>query len=485
MTSETPSRRVFLADFGLGFAGLALGSLLRREAAADGGGESPKVAHFPPRARSVIWIFNSGGYSHLETFDPKPALNRYAGKTFDETPFPNPTRSSLHAQRSRSVLSPELEKQKPPQGRILPLQVGFRKHGQSGIEISDWWPHLAECVDEIAFVRSMYTTDNDHAAENQIHTGRHRLDELQPGLGAWVSYGLGALNQNLPQYVVLSGAFNSSTRPSISANYLGPRHGGVPLALDPRDPLPYGTRDRDVPAEAQRNEYELIGELNRLRGVNYPDDPGVLARIRRYELAFGMQAAVPEAVALGSESEETRRLYGLDRPETREAGERFLAARRLVERGVRFVQVYPIRPGAWDAHENLRSNHSKRCLAADKPVAGLLHDLRRRGLSEDVVVVFCTEFGRTPGLDGREEKKAGRGHHPHGFTVWLWGAGLKRGVVHGATDELGYHGEPVHYVTDLHATVLHLLGLDSHRLDFPGRRRLRIDHGDVIRPILA
>ena len=369
---------------------------------------------------------------------------------------------------------------------IYPMQVGFKQHGQSGIEITDWWPHLATCVDDLALVRSMYTTDNDHAAENQIHTGRHRLDETQPSLGAWIHYGLGSLNDSLPSYVVVGGPTRPDTRASIQSYYLGPQHAGVPLTLDPANPLPYSKRPAGVTAAEQRNEYELIGQLNGLKAVEYPDDAALRARIHSYELAFRMQSAVPEALGILGETEETRRLYGLDEDATRLAGQRLLAARRLVERGVRFVQVYPSPYGVWDSHQKLKENHAKQCGMIDKPVAGLLKDLKSRGLMDDVTVVFCTEFGRTPGLEQRGGGKDGRDHHPHGFTVWLAGAGIRRGVVHGATDELGFHAlEPGHYVTDLHATVLHLLGLDGRRLEVPGRKRLEIDHGKVIQEILS
>ncbi len=472
------SRRAFLADLGMGFTGLALGAMFQQESLAG-------ATHFPPRAKSVIWIFLSGGYSHLETFDPKPALNAYAGKTFNALPVPDPTKSPLHARRFRSVPADAVNV-RDVYKTVYPLQVGFKKHGQSGIEITDWWPHLATCVDDIAFVRSMYTTDNDHFAENQMHTGRHRLDDMQPSIGSWVSYGLGRLRDNLPQFAVLGGPTNSTTVFSIQGHYLGPSHNGVPLATDPANPLPFGKRNPAVTAEEQKNEYELIGRLNRMAAAEYPQDATARARIENYELAFRMQMAVPEALELGKETKETQSLYGLDQPATRVAGQRLLSARRLVERGVRFVQVYPSAYGTWDSHQKLKENHTKLCAEVDRPVAGLLKDLKRRGLWDDVMVVFCTEFGRTPGLELRSGGTTGRDHHPHGFTVWLAGAGIKRGLAYGATDELGYHAlEPAHYVTDLHATVLHLLGLDPRRLDVPGQKRLEIDYGKPIRGILA
>ena len=483
-------RRQFFADLGMGFTGLAAGSLLlddgvARAAEGDPAGMPSGRPFTTPRAKSVIWIFLSGGYSHLETFDPKPALNKYSGLTFDKAPFPDPLKNPLHDKRSRSVVASDINvRDKYP--IIYPLQVGWSKRGQSGIEVSDWLPEIGGCVDDLTVVRSMYTTDNDHAAENQMHTGRHRLDEIQPSIGAWVHYGLGSLNDNLPRFSVVGGPTRADTRTSINAYYLGPQHAGVPLSMDPANPLPYGVRHPDVLPEEQKNEFDQIGELNSLAGVEYPHDESLRARIKSYELAFRMQAAVPEAMNLKAEDEATRRLYGIDKENTRIAGERMLAARRLVERGVRFVQVYPTPYGTWDSHQKLKENHGRQCGAIDRPVAGLLRDLRQRGLMDEVTVVFCTEFGRTPGLELRGGGKDGRDHHPHGFSVFLAGAGVKRGYVHGATDELGFHAlEPGHYVTDLHATVLHLMGLDSRRLEVPGRRRLEVDHGKPILDILV
>ncbi len=477
------TRRTFLADMGLGFAGMAAAAMVAEETA--GAVSSSSGLHHPARAKSVIWIFLSGGYSHLETFDPKPALNKYAGKTFSETPLPNPLDSPLHKQRFRSVPAEEINV-RDVYPVIYPMQVGWKKHGQSGIEITDWWPHLAGCVDELCFVRNMWTTDNDHWAENQMHTGRHRPDEPQPSLGSWAHYGLGTLNDNLPKFVVLGGPTNSTTRWSIDGYYLGPQHSGTPLHVDGKEALPFVSPAGGLSAKEQVDEYELIRRLNRIAAVEYPEDRELLARIEAYELAFRMQSAVPEAVNVTQETEETHRLYGLDQEATRTAGRRLLVARRLVERGVRFVQVYPSPYGAWDSHQKLRENHARLCAQLDKPVAGLITDLKHRGLLEETVVVFCTEFGRTPGLEQRNGGKDGRDHHPHGFTVWLAGAALKKGYVHGATDELGYHAlGDGHYVTDLHATVLHLLGLDNRKLHYPGRRRIEMDYGQPIADIMT
>lgn len=478
------SRRQFLADVGLGFTGLALGSALMSEGIVRGATVTGAEA-LTPRAKSVIWIFLSGGYSHVETFDPKPALTRYAGLTFDQTPFENPLASDKHHKRFRSVPAEEVDK-RAIYPSIYPMQVDFRQHGQCGVEITDWWPHLSRCVDDIAFVRNMWTTDNDHFAENQLHTGRHRLDEQQPCIGSWVHYGLGTLNENLPKFIVLGGPTDSTKRLSIDSLYLGPDHAAVPLKLDPSSSLPFGKRHARHTAEAQRSEYALIDRLNRLAAVEYPEDDSLRARIHAYELAFHMQMAVPETLDLADETSATRRLYGVDEPVTKVAGERFLAARRLVERGVRFVQVYPSDTGKWDSHADLRKNHAGLCESVDKPVTGLLRDLKQRGMLEETLVVFCTEFGRTPGMETRGGHKDGRDHHPHGFTVWLAGGGTRGGSVHGETDELGYHAMgDGHYVTDLHATTCHLLGIDLRALEVPGRKRLEIDHGRVIREILA
>lgn len=489
-------RRTFLADLGMGFTGLALGAMLQREGVLRAetpplvetlAGSAPRMPagkpHFPPKAKSVIWIFLSGGYSHLESFDPKPALNKYAGKTFSETPFPHPQDNPLFKERFRSVGDSET---RDVYQKIYPLQVGFKKHGQSGVEITDWWPHLSTCVDDIAFIRSMYTTDSNHDAENQMHHGRHRLDPLQPSIGAWVQYGLGSLNENLPQFAVLGGPTRADTAPSIESAYLGPQFNGIPFSSDSENPLLYGSRVSDVLSQEQANQYELIGKLNRLHALEYPQDEQLRARIRAFELAFRMQTAVPETLDFSSETSHTRKLYGLDKKQTADVAGKLLAARRLVERGTRFVQVFPQPYGAWDSHQDLKGNHARLSAEVDQPVAALLKDLKRTGLWEETVVVFCTEFGRTAGVETRGGGTDGRDHHSHGFTVWMAGAGLKGGVVHGGTDELGFHAtDGGNYVTDLHATVLHLLGLDPQRLDVPGRKRLDIDRGLPIKNILA
>jgi hypothetical protein len=478
------NRRTFLSDVGLGFTGLALGSMLHDDGIAAEGAAPDGRPHFAPRAKNVIWIFLSGGVSHLETFDPKPLLTSMAGKTYDETTLPNPQKLPIFLERSRSVVGFDRELF----STIFPLQVGFRKHGRAGVEVSDWLPNLASCVDDLALVRSVYTTDNDHAAEFQMHHGRHKLDEREPVIGSWIHYGLGTLNRNLPQFVFLGEYKDPRVKENFDADYLGPAHGGVEIKLDPARPLAYAARGADVSAEAQRGEFELIDRLNRRAAVEYPDDAALRARIQAYELAYRMQESVPEAVDLSRESPETLALYGADREPTATYGRRCLAARRLAERGVRFTLVYLSDYSEWDSHTDLKKNHARSCERVDRPIAGLLKDLKRRGMLEDTIVVCATEFGRTPAVEKGSMNTAatGRDHHPHGFTVWLAGAGLKRGIVHGATDELGFHAvESPHYVTDIHATLFYLLGLDPKRLTIPGRKRLAIDFGRPIYEIIA
>jgi hypothetical protein len=475
------NRRTFLADTGMGFTGLALGSLLAR------GDETHRPPdgkpHLRPKAKSVIWFFMVGGASQMESFDPKPELTVHAGKTIAESPYKAALDSPFVKQNVREVIA-GLHKVHP---KIYPLQTGFRKHGESGLAVSDWFPHLGSCADDLSVVRSLWTTDNNHGAQLQFHTGRHALEGAFPTIGAWAHYGLGSLNESLPQFVVLGtpladccGGMNGH-----GANYLGPEHAGVRMNVDPKNPLPFAAPGAGQSGEEQAREFDLLGRLNRLSAVEYPDDAALRARIKSYELAFRMQTAVPEVMRLEEEPEETRRLYGLDQDVTRPFGNICLGARRLVERGVRFIQVFHGSnggAGAWDAHGGLKAGHSRLAKETDQPIAGLLKDLKRRGLLEDTLVVWGTEFGRTPGAQGSD----GRDHHPFGFSAWFAGGGVKGGVVHGATDELGFHAvENRHYITDLHATVLHQMGLDPRKLEVPGRKRLEIDFGKPIREILA
>jgi hypothetical protein len=485
------TRRAFLADTGMGLAGVALAAMLHRDGAARArepapAGWSPPDGrpHFSPRAKNVIWLFMIGGTSHLESFDPKPALNRYAGKTIAETPYADALTNKL-AGNVRVFAPNDVNGQ--IRKTIYPLQVGFRKRGQCGIEISDWWPHVGACIDDIAVIRSMWTTDTDHGAQLQFHTGRHILEGQYPTIGSWVHYGLGSLNDDLPEFVVLGSPIADCCGGlgGHGASYLGPEHDGIQLSANPKNPLPFATPARDVFRAEQSGEFDLLRRLNRLSAIRYPDDPALRARIKSYELAFRMQTAVPEVLRFESEPPATGRLYGLDRDETRSFGATCLTARRLVERGTRFVQIFHGSnggAGAWDAHSALRKSHAAQCGQVDRPIAGLLTDLGQRGLLEETIVVWATEFGRTPGSQGAD----GRDHHPFGFSIWMAGGGIRGGMAHGATDEIGYHAiEDRHYVTDIHATVLHQLGLDPQRLEVPGHKRLEIDFGEPIRQIIA
>ncbi|HUG18075.1 MAG TPA: DUF1501 domain-containing protein [Planctomycetaceae bacterium] len=475
------NRRTFLSDCGMGFFGLALGSMLQRDGVLRAG-EAPLpsgLTDFAPKAKNVIWLFMLGGTSHMESFDPKPALNKYSGKTIEESPY---STSILESPFYRKNVRDFAGTPRDLMATIYPLQKGYSKRGESGIEVCDWWPHVGSCIDDLAVVRSMWTTDNDHAAQLQFNTGRHIFDGFFPSLGSWVHYGLGSLNDNLPSFVVLGQGPGDCCGGdgAHGAAYLGPEHAGVELKVDPDNPLPFGTPGADVSIAERREQLDLLQDLNQIAGVRYPDDPAMRARIKAYELASRMQLAVPEVMALNRETPATQKLYGLDNSTTNPFGELCLGARRLVERGVRFVQVY--HAGSWDAHSKLKENHTNNCAQVDQPIAALLKDLKQRGLLEETIVVWGTEFGRTPGA----ERSDGRDHHPYGFSVWLAGGGIKKGVVHGATDELGFHAvEHRHYVTDLHATVLHQLGLDHKKLEIPGHKRLEIDFGSPIREIIA
>lgn len=473
------SRRVFLADMGMGFTGLALGAMLQRESAASEGVWAPPSGkpHFPPRARSVIWLFMNGGVSHLESWDPKPMVTKYAGKTIAETPFASvqdPKKLAIER-----VVVPDANGNQ--RNTLFPLQVGFKKHGQSGIEISDWFPHIARNADRLAVVRSMWTTDSNHGAQTEFHTGRNRLDGDFPTLGAWVHYGLGTLNENLPQFISIGTREYWIKKDGF---YLGPAHDAVPLRIDPKNPLDYSRAERPLDPAAQATGVDLIRELNTLRGIEYPNDAALSARIASYELAFRMQRSIPEVLDFSREPAHLQEKYGLNQPHTRDFGSQLLAARRFVERGVRFIQIQHGGggAGAWDSHSGLQKSHSRLAAAVDQPIGALLEDLAQRGLLDETLVIFASEFGRTPGTQGAD----GRDHHIFGFSVWMAGGGIKGGVAHGATDEIGFHAvENRHYVTDIHATILRQMGLDSRKLEVPGRKRLDIDHGKAIEEIIA
>jgi Protein of unknown function (DUF1501) len=430
----------------------------------------------PARAKRVIWLFMRGGVSHMESFDPKPMLTKYAGKTIGETPYKD-AQLPERLKRVRVVVVNDANGKQ--RNVIYPLQVGYRRYGQCGVEISDWFPNIGSCADEIAFIRSMWTTDDNHGAQVQFHSGRHMLEPRVPTLGAWVSFGLGSMTHNLPSFVNMGPRFFDVR----DGHYLGPAYDAVNLKVDPKRPLTYAAPEFTMPQADQAAQFRLIHDLNRLSAEQYPGDKTMQARMKSYELAFNMQTAVPETMDVDSETAETKRLYGLDQATTEPFARQLIAARRMAERGVRFIQIQhgDGAAGAWDSHSGLKKNHSTLAQQVDRPIAGLLKDLKQRGLLDDTLVVFATEFGRTPGTQGSD----GRDHHPYGFSVWMAGGGIKGGTIHGSTDELGFHAvEHPHYVTDVHATILHLLGLDPHQLEIPGRKRLERDFGAVIHAVI-
>ncbi|CAN5775644.1 DUF1501 domain-containing protein [soil metagenome] len=472
-----PSRREFLRQSGGGLGALALSWLLQQDAVRAGTGTdsvnpnnplAPRPPHFEPKVQRIIYLFMHGGPSHLETFDPKPDLQRLDGQPLPESFGPVATR------------------RKVAQNPLLGTRRTFRKAGQSGIEVSDFLPHIADCADDLAVIRSCWADSVNHPqAVYQMNTGSILMGK--PSLGSWVGYGLGTENQDLPAYVILpdpAGGLKGGP-PAYGSGFLPASYQGTTVRGGD-DPIlnlrpPSGTLTR---AE-QRRTLDLIGRLNAHHLEPRAEDNELEARIQAYELAYRMQSAAPNAVDLSNESEETRRLYGLDQDATAEFGTRCLLARRLVERGVRFVQLYSGDFNGWDAHNDVEKNHASMCLKTDKPIAGLLKDLKRRGLFDSTLVIWGGEFGRMP----MSESGTGRDHNPHGFTFWFAGAGIKGGTIHGATDAVGLRAEVdrVH-VHDLHATILHLLGLDHTRLTYfhNGREhRLTDVAGEIITPILA
>ena len=470
---STIPRRGILAG---GLGGIALASLLQRDGLAAW--QPPNgQPHFTPKAKSVIWLFMRGGVSHMESFDPKPALNQYAGQTISETPFAD-VQDPERLKKVRVVVVNDANGQQ--RNKLYPLQVGYKKYGDNGTEISDWFPHIGSCVDDIAIIRSMWTTDDNHGAQVQFHSGRHMLDPRVPTIGAWVNYGLGSLNEDLPQFIGMGPRFFDKR----DGHYLGPAYDSVALKVDPKNPLDFARPEGDISAQEQERSFDLVNQLNQLSLEKYPDDKNLMARIKSYQLAYRMQTAVPDVIRFDTETEATRKLYALDQKETRPFGEQLLAARRFVERGVRFIQIMhgSGAAGAWDQHSGLKKKHAELAMQVDRPIAGLIQDLKQRGLFDETLIVFATEFGRTPGSQGSD----GRDHHPHGFSVWMAGGGIRGGVVHGATDEIGFHAtDNPHYVTDVHATLLHQLGIHAHRLNVPGHKRLERDYGHVIHDILA
>jgi hypothetical protein len=457
------SRRDFLCRGGAGFGALALNYLLaseRLQGAVTATGSS-RPLDFPAKAKNVIFLFMEGGPSQLDTFDPKPAIRKMAGQKLPES-------------FGKNLITAMGEADSP----ILPDKRVWKQHGQSGIWVSDWLPHIAECVDDIAVIRSCWADGLNHAnGVAQMNTGS--ILGGRPSLGSWVNYGLGSENQNLPAFAVLcDNNSNVVGGPrNWGAGFMPAAYQGVRLGAA-TEPFPNLNPPRGISEERQRGKLDLLQELNQEHAGARAENSDLDARIRSYELAFRMQAEAPDAVDLSKESAATRKLYGVEEPETATFGRNCLLARRLVERGVRFVQLYSGTGSKWDAHTKIEENHTDLCRATDKPIAGLLRDLKSRGLLDSTLVVWGGEFGRTP----MSEKGDGRDHNPTGFTMWMAGGGVKGGQVIGETDELGlYAVKDRLHVRDIHATILYLLGLDHSKLIYrhQGRpERLTLNEGE-------
>ncbi len=469
------TRRSLLRRAGAGAGMLGLATLLRDEKllAASLDPLAPRESHFPAKAKRVIWIFANGGPSQVDTWDYKPALERHDGQElggFDKfTGF-----------FANSV------------GGIMKSPFAFRPRGQCGKMVSDLFPHLGEHVDKMAFIHSGYTDSNNHSpALFMMNCGLPRMG--LPCTGSWVTYGLGSESRDLPAFVVMSDPLDRGLPKGNASNWSAGFLPGVYQGtwLKPKgDPIDNLLPPKDQPASAQRGQLDLLAQLNQAHLETHSQDADLAARIESYELAYRMQSAAPDALDLSRESEATKKLYGLDQKHCTHFAAQCLTARRLVERGVRFVQIYSggmENQRSWDGHSDIKGNHSQFALETDQPVAGLLTDLSLRGLLDDTLVIWCGEFGRLP--VAQKGKTPGRDHNPHCFTAWMAGGGTKGGVSYGESDELG-HKAAVDKVSvhDLHATILHLLGMNHEKLTFTysGRRyRLTDVFGNVIRPIIA
>lgn len=448
------SRRDFLVQSGGGFGAVALSWLLTRDGLAVDAPTSPsavnplavKQPHFPAKAKAVIFMFMVGGPSPIDLFDPKPELLKHHGEPLPES-FGKPVS--------------QFTKGDTP---LLASTRTFKKYGQCDLEVSDLMPHLAGCVDDIAFIRSCWCTSTIHApAMYELHSGRTAMG--YPSLGSWVTYGLGSVSDNLPAYCVMTQPEGTPEggAPCWGAGFLPAVYQGTLLRKGP-SPILNLKPPAGVSADRQRRTLDLLQRMNTLDLD--PDDTELAARIATYELAFRMQRHAPEAVDLSQETAATRKAYGLEDKRTADFGTRCLLARRLVERGVRFVQLYsgggPLIT-QWDAHDDINANHEKMCGHVDQPIAALLRDLKQRGLLNSTLVVWASEFGRTPMSQGGK----GRDHNPYGYTMWLAGGGVRGGQAIGATDEFGLRAVTNRVsVNDFHATLLLLLGLDHEKLTF-------------------
>jgi Protein of unknown function (DUF1501) len=463
------NRRQALLRCANGFGAVALASLLRRDVlghatpVGPGNPLTPRPPHFPAKARNIIFLYMDGGPSQVDTFDPKPRLAREHGQ-------PMPGR--VEPTQFNNI------------GRIMQSPWRFRRYGQSGIEVSSLFPNVAACVDDLAIIRSMTSNFSEHSNANYfLHSGHGQ--QGRPSMGAWVTYGLGCECDNLPGFVVIeTGQIPPGGLDCFGSGFLPASYQG---SLFRRGPTPVADLQSGATRAVQESKLNLMHRLDQANGLRTGAHDAIDAAIANYELAFRMQSAVPELADLRGESQATRRLYGVDDRVTEAYGSACLLARRLVERGVRFIEVCcpPTGGDRWDQHSGLRVGHENNARAVDRPIAGLLKDLKTRGLLEHTLVIWGAEFGRTPMAQGSD----GRDHNPFGFTMWMAGGGVRGGTVYGATDEYGYHVVDKRVeMYDLHATMLHLLGMDHTRLTFRfGGRDMRLTdvHGEVIQGILT
>jgi hypothetical protein len=494
-SSQTPllSRRHLLSRAGGGFALLGLTDLLKQQglldaglpAAAAAGASQPRAlnplapqpGHFTPQAKRVVWIFINGGPSHVDTWDYRPALSRWNGKSIREfdPKFNNTTGFFKNAV-----------------GNLMQSPFKFSPQGERGKWVSEIFPHLGKHVDKMAFIHSGHTESNNHSpALFAMNTGMPRMGF--PCVGSWVTYGLGSESSNLPGFVVMSDPKGRGLPKGHAANWSAGFLPGVyqGTALRPQgQAIDNLVRPDGMSDHAQRNQLDLLKELNAIHLDRYRAENELASRIESFELAYRMQTAAPEALNIDDETEQTHRLYGIGDEQCDHVARQCLMARRLLERGVRFIQIYSggmENQRSWDGHADIEGNHRQFASETDRPVAGLLADLEARGLLEDTLVIWCGEFGRLP--IAQTGKKPGRDHNPHCFSAWLAGGGVKGGVDYGASDEIGYRAaENKVHINDLHATILHLLGVDHERLTYKynGRRfRLTDVAGEVIREILA
>ncbi|HBL46108.1 DUF1501 domain-containing protein [Gimesia sp.] len=458
------SRRDMLRQSSAGFGSLALAALLGGKSQA---GQTPfePQPHFTPKAKRVIFLFMHGGPSHMDTFDYKPQLQKDSGKPL---PFDKPKIFSAQT------------------GNLLGSPWKFQRHGESGAWVSELFPHVAGCVDDLCIINSMYGSNSRHGgALLELHTGSDTF--VRPSMGSWITYGLGSENQDLPGFITVCptlthGGVNAYSSSFLPADFQGTPIGNASIPAD-RALIPFISNKSGVPYSIQRKELDFLQQMNREHLTDSGPDADLEGRINSFELAYRMQMAAPELQDISDESEATQKMYGLDQDITKNFGRQCLMARRFAERGVRFVQI--THSYKWDQHSGLKSALPRNCMEVDQPIAALIKDLKSRGLLEDTLVLWGGEFGRTPVSQGEN----GRDHNPQGYTMWMAGGGIKAGLQYGATDDYGYYAvkNKIH-VHDLHATMLHLLGLDHQKLTykFAGRDfRLTDVHGEVMYDLFA